>query len=238
MATKGKALFRYPEERDNVQMRDEFLNRHRLSYEHPLIFDLVNRMTHPSPTERIRIRNAVSHPAAWDSAFVCTFLRALANAFNRRQAKDLQSEIDKNAALILPDEPDWTRKMPERWMTQINLEHRRRQEQQEAAERGQQKGAKRYADFKLKDKWQTLPTELISHLRNLYEHSRESKIDAAFEEISMQESFVNTVVFCFPRLLPVLFDIFHQRHGSVDWSPQSGFSLHILTDRLSTTRSL
>jgi serine/threonine protein kinase len=89
VATGGGQLFRSKEEallsKDEAN-RATYLQRNNLHVEHPLIHDLVQRLTYHEPNERLDLKEALTHPALWSGNAIITHLRDLYEATNKENA--------------------------------------------------------------------------------------------------------------------------------------------------------
>ena len=81
--TKGMALFSSRTEACDETKRGDYLKRHHLHEIDSLVFDLVNRLTHPNPVCRPTPREALTHPATWSSSFVLHFINQLYEELHR-----------------------------------------------------------------------------------------------------------------------------------------------------------
>jgi hypothetical protein len=74
IATGGNMLFMNEAERDDLPKRMTYMRRHGLHQNHPLLIDLVLRLTMPKPEDRPHLEVIRHHPALWSPTMVVTFV--------------------------------------------------------------------------------------------------------------------------------------------------------------------
>lgn len=74
VGTGGQQLFKDEAERDDLPHRTTHLKRHGLEKSSPLLLDLINRLTLPSPNDRPTLDLVRHHPALWKPHFIVDFI--------------------------------------------------------------------------------------------------------------------------------------------------------------------
>lgn len=76
--------------RDNTA-RLSFLQRDNIHLSHPLLFDLIERMTKYYPEQRISLKSAICHPVTWSKKFTFSFIKEISDDKTRNDVRILNS---------------------------------------------------------------------------------------------------------------------------------------------------
>lgn len=119
LATRGQALFRSPTERDDEGRRAEWLGRGRLINRYPLVLDLVDQLTKCVPESRLRLADALVHPATWNATFLCTVVNELGNEVTK--SGNAGRRFRKTLDTALGPFKDWFATLPRHWQETISV---------------------------------------------------------------------------------------------------------------------
>lgn len=79
----GNMLFASDAERDDTQRRTIYLKRHFVDKSDPMLLDLINRLTFPSPGDRPPLDVIRHHPALWSPHLIIDFIVNISHEIER-----------------------------------------------------------------------------------------------------------------------------------------------------------
>lgn len=114
----GHLLFANERERDDVH-RISYLRRHSVDKTEPLMLDLINRLTLPTPHERPSLDIIRHHPALWTPSTAVNFVTTISNELEKSNNAGLVYDIIGSAdffAFAFPKVNSWKDAVLPNWL--------------------------------------------------------------------------------------------------------------------------